>query len=70
MDDFTLDIEDTPSTALVVPVAPTADLVGAMENYQDLQRRLLSPNDWQTIQGKQSRNGSVAETRCRPRHLV
>jgi len=54
MDDFTLGIEDTePSTALVVPVAPTADLVGAMENYQDLQRRLLSPNDWQTIQGKQ-----------------
>ena len=54
MDDFTLDIEDTePSTALVVPVAPTADIVGAMDAYQDLQRRLLSPNDWQTIQGKQ-----------------
>ena len=54
MDDFTLDSEDTePSTALVVPVAPTADLVEAMETYQDLQRRLLSPNDWQTIQGKQ-----------------
>ena len=53
MDDFILDIEDTePSTALVVPVAPTADLVEAMDAYQDLQRRLLSPSDWHTIGGK------------------